>query len=118
MASERFQRRIDRLLDQIEEAADIRDWATVHQLAEDVLVADPGNSDAQNFLATAERALTSSASPATSAPITTPITAPDHPTSFANGRYQVKQFLGEGGKKKVYLTHDSVLLSGLERRVP
>jgi tetratricopeptide (TPR) repeat protein len=31
------------------------------------------------------------------------------PTSFANGRYQVKKFLGEGGKKKVYLTHDKVL---------
>ena len=31
------------------------------------------------------------------------------PTSFANGRYQVKKFLGEGGKKKVYLAHDTVL---------
>jgi tetratricopeptide (TPR) repeat protein len=31
------------------------------------------------------------------------------PTSFAGGRYQVKKFLGEGGKKKVYLAHDTVL---------
>ena len=31
------------------------------------------------------------------------------PTSFADGRYQVKKFLGEGGKKKVYLTHDTLL---------
>jgi predicted ATPase len=31
------------------------------------------------------------------------------PTSFAGGRYQVRQFLGEGGKKKVYLAHDSLL---------
>ncbi|MBA7605719.1 Serine/threonine-protein kinase PknD [subsurface metagenome] len=31
------------------------------------------------------------------------------PTSFASGRYQVKKFLGEGGKKKVYLTLDTVL---------
>ena len=31
------------------------------------------------------------------------------PTSFANGRYQVKKFLGEGGKKKVYLVHDTVI---------
>jgi serine/threonine protein kinase len=31
------------------------------------------------------------------------------PTSFANGRYQVKKFLGEGGKKKVYLAHDTEL---------
>src|SRR3990172_1136673 len=31
------------------------------------------------------------------------------PTSFANGRYVVKKFLGEGGKKKVYLAHDTTL---------
>jgi len=31
------------------------------------------------------------------------------PASFVNGRYQVKKFLGEGGKKKVYLVHDKVL---------
>ena len=31
------------------------------------------------------------------------------PTSFASGRYQVKHFLGEGGKKKVYLAHDTTL---------
>jgi eukaryotic-like serine/threonine-protein kinase len=31
------------------------------------------------------------------------------PISFAGGRYQVQQLLGEGGKKRVYLVHDSVL---------
>jgi serine/threonine protein kinase len=31
------------------------------------------------------------------------------PTSFADGRYQVKRLLGEGGKKKVYLAHDTLL---------
>ena len=31
------------------------------------------------------------------------------PASFAGGRYQVKKFLGEGGKKKVYLAHDTVV---------
>jgi serine/threonine protein kinase len=31
------------------------------------------------------------------------------PTSFANGRYEVKRFLGEGGKKRVYLAHDAQL---------
>jgi hypothetical protein len=31
------------------------------------------------------------------------------PSSFANGRYQVKKFLGEGGKKKAYLAHDTLL---------
>ncbi|MEE8370162.1 MAG: protein kinase, partial [Dehalococcoidia bacterium] len=31
------------------------------------------------------------------------------PTSFAGDRYQVKRFLGEGGRKKVYLAHDARL---------
>ena len=31
------------------------------------------------------------------------------PVSFADGRYQVKRFLGEGGKKKVYLAQDTLL---------
>jgi len=39
--------------------------------------------------------------------VTTPVQP--QPTSFANGRYQIKKFLGEGGKKKVYLAHDTVL---------
>jgi tetratricopeptide (TPR) repeat protein len=40
-----------------------------------------------------------------------PATAPpsSEPASFANGRYQVKKFLGEGGKKKVYVAHDTLL---------
>jgi serine/threonine protein kinase len=35
--------------------------------------------------------------------------APTMPVSFVGGRYQVKRFLGEGGKKKVYLVHDTML---------
>src|SRR2546425_3430509 len=31
------------------------------------------------------------------------------PTGFAGGRYRVKAFLGEGGSKRVYLTHDTRL---------
>ena len=31
------------------------------------------------------------------------------PASFVGGRYQVKRFLGEGGKKRVYLAHDNTL---------
>ena len=31
------------------------------------------------------------------------------PTSFSSGRYQVKKLLGEGGRKKAYLVHDTVL---------
>jgi tetratricopeptide (TPR) repeat protein len=40
--------------------------------------------------------------------VPTPPPSPE-PSSFANGRYQVKKFLGEGGKKKVYLVHDTLL---------
>ena len=57
MASERFQRRIDRILDQIEAAADRRDWAAVRQGALDLLVFAPENEDARNFLAAAQRAV-------------------------------------------------------------
>lgn len=31
------------------------------------------------------------------------------PASFANGRYQIKDLLGEGGRKRVYQAHDTVL---------
>src|SRR5258708_34127593 len=31
------------------------------------------------------------------------------PQSFASGRYTVKGFLGEGGRKRVYLSHDTRL---------
>ncbi len=45
----------------------------------------------------------------TSQPTRPTPSATPQPTSFAGGRYHVKKFLGEGGKKKVYLAHDTVL---------
>ena len=57
MASERFQRRIDRILDQLEDAADRFDWPAVRQGALDLLVFDPENEDAKKFVADAQRAL-------------------------------------------------------------
>ena len=47
------------------------------------------------------------AAPPESTPTTGPL--PELPTSFADGRYEVKRFLGEGGKKKVWLAHDNDL---------
>jgi len=47
------------------------------------------------------------AAPPTRTP--TPEPSPVLPTSFADGRYQVRSFLGEGGRKRVYLAHDDKL---------
>ena len=109
MASERFQRRIERLLDEADEALARYDWEAVRQAAQSVLAIDPENGDGLTFLVTVERALASTTgSSSTQPPGPTPATAPRaphssaQPTSFANGRYEVRRFLGEGGKKKVY----------------
>ena len=122
MASDRFQRRIERLLDEADEAISRFDWEKVRQCAHAVLAIEPDNSDGLKFLATAERAIidpvssTTGSHPSSPPPATTvaATTQPNSPsaelrTSFANGRYQVQKFLGEGGKKKVYLAHDTLL---------
>jgi serine/threonine protein kinase/predicted nucleic acid-binding Zn ribbon protein len=49
------------------------------------------------------------ASAATPPPIDTFPTHPPLPASFVGGRYAVRSFLGEGGKKQVYLAHDTLL---------
>ena len=110
MASERVQRRIDILLDEADQAIAQSDWSVVRDRAQNVLALDPDNGDAATFLAAADRALASSGQPpaSTSTPTSKEPTA-DQPTSFASGRYQVKRFLGEGGKKKIYLAQDTTL---------
>ena len=102
MASERLQRQIERLLDEAEEAISRFDWDALLQRAQAALAMDPENADALAFLATAEQALATAAPASTREPPTSPL-SPDQPSSFADGRYQVQRFLGEGGKKKVYL---------------
>ena len=113
MASERTQRRLERLLDQIDEAEANGNWESVRSLALDVLEFDGENSEASAYLRVAERRIAESAAIAgqpQQAPVPLSVTPPsDQPTSFANGRYVVKRFLGEGGKKKVYLAQDTLL---------
>ena len=116
MASDRLQRQVERLLDEADQAIIEEDWSTVASRARAILRIDPENSDAISYLAVAERDQSTSTElpifessqpiTSTSPPITT---TPDQPTVFANGRYEVKRFLGEGGKKKVYLAHDTML---------
>ena len=118
MATERIQRRIERLLDQIEQEADQQNWQRVLELAEEVLGFAPDDADAKSFLSVAQQRLSSSTAaepnPAPSSIAPDAANASAQLSSFANNRYQVKRFLGEGGKKKVYLAQDTLL----DREVP
>ena len=105
MPTERIQRRIDRLLDQAEEAADKRDWTEVQQLAREALALEADNGDATSLLAAAQEMLGDEPDSQAHAPKT----APDLPASFVSGRYEVREFLGEGSRKNVYLAHDTHL---------
>ena len=115
MASERIQRRIDLLLDEADEAVSKWDWNTVRERSQAILAFAPEHEEALAFLTAAARALgdadpISTETRATSAVGSAPSTTiPVQPTSFANGRYEVRKFLGEGGKKKVYLAQDTLL---------
>ncbi len=116
MPSERVQRQIDRLLDEAEAALSQREWTRVHELSQDVLALDPENGDARTFLDAAVRAGAGASSVPTSTSQSQPETRPELapqaaplPGSFASGRYVVRSFLGEGGRKRVYLAHDERL---------
>ncbi len=93
MASDRIQRRIERLLDEADGAFAERKWPDVQASA---------------YLRAAERRV-GGATPILQDSALDDSRTSSTPTSFANGRYEVKKFLGEGGKKKVYLAQDALL---------
>jgi len=114
MPSERVQRRIDGLLDDAEAAAARRDWEEVAQSLRMVLRLDPENEDALAFETMLEGELEAHSKGSDTAPtpdlsVVDGDQSPPTPTSFANDRYQVSKFLGEGGKKRVYQAHDTLL---------
>ena len=67
------------------------------------------NEPGERFCGSCGASLEQTAVPSSTAPpfkTTPPASAP---TSFSGGRYQVKRFLGEGGRKIVYLASDTKL---------
>lgn len=63
MVSERIQRRIDRLLEEADEAVAQRNWLAVLGCAQTVLSLDPENPDALIYLAAAQRGVIWSTNP-------------------------------------------------------
>ncbi len=110
MTSQWLDQQIKKLLDEAGEAISHDDWETVRQRAQAILRLDPKNNDGQALLAAAGRdpAAAESSLPQIET-LSPPAIVSSQPISFANGRYQVKRFLGEGGKKKVYLAQDTLL---------
>ncbi|MDA1258970.1 MAG: protein kinase [Chloroflexi bacterium] len=137
MVSDRMRRRIETLLDEADEAVGRRQWAEVRDICDAVLRLEPENAEAQALLEASERDTGVRSFPE-SAPFAATATSPEPggapavppsreptlrepqgglpkseaattPTLFANGRYRVSKFLGEGGKKRVYLAHDTLL---------
>jgi hypothetical protein len=108
MAGGRIELLVTQLLDEAQQAYVDGRWDVVRDRAGKVLRLDPENSDAKALRAAAEHE--PDASGASVARAAEPSeTATDVPESFAAGRYVVRRFLGEGGKKRVFLAYDSLL---------
>ncbi len=109
MPSERIQRRIDSFLDEADAASTTGDWSPVTEKARAVLAIDAENEDAGSFLKMAEANGVGTTGTISQTISEEAYAAPPLSASFADGRYAVRRFLGEGGRKRVFLAHDSRL---------
>ena len=111
MPSERMQHRIDAFLDEADEAAARKEWATVAENARAVLAIDDTNEDALSFLKMAEANVVSRTGDSQSEPAAVERSRQVQPlpVAFGNGRYRIARLLGEGGRKQVYLARDTTL---------
>ncbi len=60
MTSQRLDRQVSRLLDEIEQAVERGDWPEVQRKATEILILDPDNDEAKAFSTAAERGLATS----------------------------------------------------------
>ena len=113
MPSDRVQRRIDRLLDRAEDAADHEDWTRVRELAQRALTLDDANADALAFQSMAADGRGGAADAGSPRSPTSPLVnvgrLPPPPASFVSGRYEVRGLLGQGAHKLVYRARDTRL---------
>ena len=95
----------DQLLKKIGLAVAEGDWKTVKTLSRQILSSDPDNNRALTFHSLAEQELSDIDDSAD-------ITKEKEevlPVSFIGDRYRVKELVGEGARKKVYLCRDATL---------
>ena len=113
LKSVRVQRQVVRLLGELEQAVISRQWETVRDTCRDVLALEPGNVDAQAFLAAAKRALGEDAPDRSmngaSIHHSVSVDLSNVSDVVINGRYALGKMIGEGARKRVYEAKDSLL---------
>jgi hypothetical protein len=113
---------MDRLFDLIEEAADRQDWERQREISEEILALEPDNSDAQTFLAAAERSLSRATGKAenirpprvesTLPPISTPGTTSSSYSNSTNQGHDILEELNLGQKEAVETIDGPLLITG------